>query len=317
MTTYLITGGTGFIGSRIVRDLIKEGERVIVYDFLPQMNFFQEIMTDKEIMTVKVVQGDIIDLATLMRVCKENKVDKIIHMAYFKTILAKANPLWATNVNCVGTGNIFETARILGLKKVVWASSISVFGPPEKYSQEYIANDAPHYPVNLYGACKSFNENQAAHYCETYGMDIVGLRYAVGYGPNKIGSGTYPIIHAVIELPALGEPAKVPFGESLLNWLHVDDEAGSAVHAAKTPPTKTKVFTVAGEAHTVKEVADYVKKLIPAAKIIMEKGFQLTACKFDLTPTRKELGYQNKWSFEEGIKETINTVRRLHGLPAI
>jgi len=314
---YLITGGTGFIGSRIVRDLIREGQQVVVFDFLPQLKVLTEMMTEGEVAAVKVVQGDILDLATLLRACKENRIDTIIHMAYFKILLANANPLWATKVNCEGTGNVFETARILGLKKVVWASSIAVFGPPEKYPQEYIPNDAPHCPVTLYGACKSFNENQAVHYCDAYGLDIIGLRYAVGYAPNKIGSTSYPIIRELIEKPALGEPGKVPWGESIINWLHVDDEAASAVHAAKVPMTKTKVFTIAGETHSIKEVADYVKKLIPTANIRLENGFQVIASKFDLRSTREELGYHNKWSFEEGIKETINTVRRQHGLPAI
>lgn len=314
---YLITGGTGFIGSRIVRDLIREGRQVVVFDFLPQLNVLAVMMNEREIAAVKVVQGDILDLATLVRACKENRIDTIIHMAYSKILLAQANPLWATKVNCEGTGNVFETARILGLKRVVWASSIAVFGPAEKYPQEYIPNDAPHHPVSLYGACKSFNENQAVHYCDTYGLDIIGLRYAVGYAPNKIGSTSYPIIRELIEKPAVGEPGKVPWGESIINWLHVDDEAGAAVHAAKVSLTKTKVFTVAGEAHSVKEVADYVRRLIPTANITLEKGFQVIASKFDLGPTREEFGYHNKWSFEEGIKETINTVRRQHGLPAI
>lgn len=314
---YLVTGGTGFIGSRIVGDLIREGQQVVIFDFLPQMNAFKETLSQSEIGAVKIVQGDILDLATLLRTCKEHKIETIIHMAYFKILHAKANPLWATKVNCEGTGNIFETARILGLKRVVWASSIVVFGPPEKYPGENIANDAPHCPSTFYGACKSFNENQAVHYCDAYGLDIIGLRYAVGYGPNKVGSTSYPIIRELIEKPAVGEPGKVPYGESIINWLHVDDQAAAAVHAARVPMTKTKVFTVAGETRSVKEAADCVRKLIPTANISLEQGRLVFACKFDLGPTWKELGYQNKLSFEEGIRETINAVRRQHGLPTI
>ena len=64
-----------------------------------------------------------------------------------------------------------------------------------------------------------FNEHQAAYYCDAYGLDILGLRYAVGYGPNKVGSTSYPIIHELIEEPAVGQPGKVPYGESGINWL--------------------------------------------------------------------------------------------------
>jgi len=223
------------------------------------MNAVKQFLSESELGGVKFLQGDILDLASLFRVCKEYEVENIIHMAYFKILHAKANPLWATRVNCEGTGNVFEAARILRLKRVVWASSIAVFGPPEMYRGESIPTDAPHYPDTFYGACKSFNEHQAAYYCDTYSLDIIGLRYAVGYGPNKVGSTSYPIIHELIEKPAVGEPGKVPYGESVINWLHVDDAAAAAVYALRAPRTKTRVFTIAGETHSVKEVAEYVR----------------------------------------------------------
>mgnify|MGYP001052744479 CR=1 FL=1 len=303
--SYLVTGGTGFIGSRIVRDLIREGQPVVIFDVLPQMNALKEMLIQSEMGAVKTVQGDILDLAALLRACIEYKIDTIIHMAYFKVLHARANPLWATRVNCEGTANVFEAARICGIKRVVWASSIAVFGPPEMYSGEDIPNDGPHYPATFYGACKSFNERQASLYCDSYGLDIIGLRYAVGYGPNKVGSTSYPIIHELIEKPAVGEPGRVPYGESVLNWLHVDDEAAAALHAARAPSTRTR------------EVADYVRELIPGADIVLEKGSLVFSSRFDLRQTREELGYRNRWSCKEGIRETINAVRRQRGLPLI
>jgi len=281
------------------------------------MNALKQTLSETELGAVKIFQGDILDLASLFRACKEYQVEHIIHMAYFKILHAKANPLWATKVNCEGTGNVFEAARILGLKRVVWASSIAVFGPPEKYRGENIPNDAPHYPDTFYGACKSFNEHQAAYYCDAYGLDSIGLRYAVGYGPNKIGSTSYPIFHELIEKPAVGEPGKVPYGESIINWLHVDDAAAAAVYAIRAPSTKARVFTIAGETRSVKEAADCVRGLIPSAEIVLEKGSLVFACNFDVQATRGELGYYNRLSFEEGIRETINAVRRQHGLPTV
>lgn len=313
----LVTGGTGFIGSRIVRDLVRAGESVVVFDAVPQLQALQQTMSDTELAGVKIVQADILDLAALLRACKEHRVETIVHMAYFKILHAKANPLMATKINCEGTGNAFEAARILGLRRVVWASSIAVFGPPERYGGEEIPNDAPHCPDTFYGACKSFNEQQAAYYGDAYGLDILGLRYAVGYGPNKVGSTSYPIIREAMEKPAVGEPGRVPHGDSVLNWLHVDDAAAAAVYATAAPKTKTRVFTVAGETRSVKEVADCVRELLPSAEIVLEQGKLVFACHFDLRPMRDELGYRNRLSFREGIRETINAVRRQRGLPTI
>jgi UDP-glucose 4-epimerase len=313
----LVTGGTGFIGPRIVRDLVKAGDTVVVFDAVPQAQALRQTLTEQEQAGVKMVQADILDLAALLRACKEHRVETIVHMAYFKVLHAKANPLMATKVNCEGTGNVFEAARILGIRRVVWASSIAVFGPPERYGGQPIENDAPHCPDTFYGACKSFNEHQAAYYCDAYGLDILGLRYAVGYGPNKVGSTSYPIIREVMEKPAVGESGRVPNGDSLLNWLHVDDAAAAAAYATTAPRTKTRVFTVAGETHSVKDVAECVREFLPTADIVLEPGKLVFACHFDLRPMREELGYRNRLSFREGIRETINEVRRAHGLPTV
>src|SRR5271157_4098917 len=137
MTT-MVTGGTGFIGSRNVRDLVQQGEPVIVYDWQPDRGALERVLTDKDIeVKIKIIHGDVTDFPHLFRVLKENNVDKIIHMAGLLIHDVIANPLQGVRVNCEGTTNVFEAARLLNLKKVVWPSSGSVFGPPDMYSQEY------------------------------------------------------------------------------------------------------------------------------------------------------------------------------------
>ncbi len=175
--TYLVTGGTGLIGSRIVRDLVREGEQVVAYDWLPARSSLERLMSEEEIGSmVRIVQGNVTDSPCLIRTIRENDVEKIIHTAALLTVEANADPLLAVKVNCEGAICVFEAARILGLKKVVWASTNSVFGPPEKYPEEYIPNDAPHHPQNIYGATKSFCEVAAAYYSDQHGADITGIR---------------------------------------------------------------------------------------------------------------------------------------------
>ena len=116
--TYLVTGGTGFIGSRIVRDLVREGEQVVIYDFSPAIASLERLMSGEEIGSrVKIVQGDITDSPHLFRAIKENKVEKIIHTASLTVLDSNANPYLAVKVNCEGTVCVFEAARNLGLKK--------------------------------------------------------------------------------------------------------------------------------------------------------------------------------------------------------
>ena len=131
--SYLITGGTGFIGIHIARLLTQEGEEVVTYDIDPRRDILEYLMSKKEIALVKVIKGDITDVAHLIRTAKEHHSTRIIHMAALLSIDSSANPALAVQINCGGTANILETARILRVEKVIYASSNIVFGPAEKY----------------------------------------------------------------------------------------------------------------------------------------------------------------------------------------
>ena len=132
--TYLVTGGTGLIGSRIVRDLAREGEQVVVYDWRPARSSLERLLSEEEIEgMVKIVRGDVADSRQLFRTIQENNVKRIIHLASILMPESNADPLLALRVNCEGTVCVFEAARVLGLQKVVWASSNAIFGPPEMY----------------------------------------------------------------------------------------------------------------------------------------------------------------------------------------
>lgn len=315
--TYMITGGTGLIGSRIVRDLVKDNEQVIVYDMYPAENVLEQLLTEEECARVKVIRGDVTDFPCLVRTVKENDVKIIIHLASLLGEATIANPPLAIKVNCEGTVNVFEIARLFGLDRVVWASTLAVFGAPDKYTEEYVPNDAPHYPGVLYAATKSFNENVAVHYCEQYHTDIIALRYSGVYGfgqPRGIFGG---IVRELITNPVLGKPGTVPFGDDEIGWLYVDDAARATIMACKVPRTKTRAFTIDGDLHSLKEAVDYVKKLIPGADIRLIPGRWGIAQKFETSPLKQEIGYKPEWPMERGIKEIINTTRKQYGLPEI
>ena len=203
------------------------------------------------------------------------------------------------------------------MKKVVWASSNACFGPPEKYPEEYIPNDAPHYPQDVYGATKSFNEVVAAYYFDHYGVDITGIRYEHVYGVGQRRGVFAAMVRELIFNPALGKPGKVHYGESILGWTYVDDAAKATVLVSKVPRTKTRAFSLTGDVHSVKEAADYVTELLPGAEITLLPGTLAHSVKFDTRLIEEEIGYRPQWSLEQGIKETINMVRRSHGLTPI
>ena len=316
---YLVTGGTGFIGSYVVRDIVREGERVVVYDLFPERSVFERLLSEEERARIKIVRGDVADLAYLLHTIKENNVDRIIHMAALLTAGAVANPPLALKVNSEGTINVFEAARLLGLKKVFWASSISVFGFSQKYAYECIANDAPHRPSDIYGACKSFNENAADFYFERYGLDISAIRYGHPYGVGMQEGihGTANLIRELIENPVWGKPGKVPFADNVMNWLYVDDAARATLLGTKIPRTKTRAFNISGDVRSLREITDYIRKLVPGADITLLPGSRGSPCRFETKPIEEELGFRPQWSVERGIKEILNTARRQRGLPPV
>jgi nucleoside-diphosphate-sugar epimerase len=321
---YLVTGGAGFIGSRVVRDLVREGEKVVVYDVFPRRNTLELVLDGGEIdNNVKMVQGDVTDYAHLLKTLQENKIETIIHLAAVMILEFQADPLLGVKVNCDGTASVFEAARFLGIKKVVWASSGSVFGPGEMYPQEYIPNDAPHYPQNLYGAAKSFNELVASHYIKRYGMDITALRFVMVYGAGQTNGRTAAIMKQMVYNPALGKPGRVPAAaDNVLGWTYVDDAARATVMAGKAYKLKTSAFSVMGQIHTVQEVADCVRSFLPAAEINLmplEKSASHTimTCKYNTGRIEEELGFFPQWTMPQGITETVNAVRRSAGLPPV
>ena len=308
--SYLITGGTGLIGAYIAKLLVREGERVALYDVSPRPEILDMLLTKEEMGRVALVHGDINDLPHLMRTVKEHRASKIVHMAGILSMASSANPHLAVKINCEGTANILEAARILDLEKVVYASSNTVFGPTEKYGNGVIANNAPHYPSTVYGACKSFIERLADYYFSEYGVDSVGLRFGAVYGIGHREGVAAGLTEELIVKPALGKPGKIPYSpDELINWLYVEDAARGVVKSSRHARAKTGSFNIDGEICTAAAAVDYVKKLIPGADIGFLGGRTGFAGNYETTPIREEIGYKPEWPLERGIEDIVNGVR--------
>jgi UDP-glucose 4-epimerase len=309
---YLITGGTGFVGSYVAKELLKRGDKVVAYDFM-QSNVMQQILEPEEISQITIVIGAITDLARICRVIKEHKVDKIIHLASLLHPYSDNFPDSAVQVNIVGQTTILEAMRIMDVKKLVYASSVVVYGNQSSHDKLVLDNDARHAPVSMYGATKSFNEYLTNHYTKTWNLDTLGLRYTLVYGPGRVRGAT-AFINALTE-PALGNKAIVPFGDDVVDWQYVEDIAALTVKCSDVGPTKTKIFNTRFDVRSIREAGEYVKKLIPEAEIEYREGKFGLAWQLDDTLLQQEIGFKPQFPMERGLKNLINYIRRVNNLP--
>lgn len=309
---YLITGGTGFVGSYIAKELLKRGDRVVAYDYMTS-NVMQQILTPEEIGQLTIATGAITDIARICRLIKEHKVEKIIHLASLLHPYSDNNPDEAVQVNIAGQSTILEAMRIMDVKKLVYASSVVVYGNESSHDSPVLSNDACHAPVSIYGATKSFNEFLTNHYTKKWDLDTIGLRYTLVYGPGRVRGAT-AFINALTD-PALGKKAVVPFGDDVVDWQYVEDIAALTVKCSDIGPTKTKIFNTRFDIRSIREAGAFVKNLIPEAEIEYQTGKFGLAWQLDDTLLQQEIGFKPQFSMEQGMKNLINYIRRVNKLP--
>lgn len=309
----LVTGGAGFLGAYVVRDLLRTGEHVIVFDSTVTLNALDSVLDKSDRARICVEQGDVSDGWRLMRVCERHGVDRIVHLASPLTDAIRESPAVGLAAMCGGTANVFEAARALKLRRVVWASSISVFGQPPGGP---VGNDAPRRPQSLYGSGNVLCEDLAAAYRSDAGVDSIGLRLTVLYGAWRLrgwgpsfGQDGDPIRSAL-----LGVPVVVHDPELRLDWLYVEDAAALVCRSLEVPSPVDHVFNTSGEAATRREFAERVAEAASSSVVVVAAGVETgssgDAHTFDDSVLRSQIGYGSRHSLREGIAATVAAYRR-------
>lgn len=223
----LVTGALGCIGAWTVRELVVNDVPVVAFDRSTDPRRLRQITTPEQFEQVRLVQGDITSLAELEETISANEVERIIHLGALQLPSCRADPALGALVNVVGTVNVFQAARRVGVPNIVYTSSIAVFeSGPEKGR---LMADAAARPASHYGAYKLANEGTARAYWNDFGVSSIGLRPMTVFGPGRDQGFTSSPTKAVLAA-VLGCTYEIGFGGATL--FHYAGDVGRALVAA-------------------------------------------------------------------------------------
>jgi len=304
MTTYLVTGGAGFIGSNIVEELLKQGEEVRVLD-----NFStgkkENILPflDK----IDLIKGDIRDY----RVVREavDGVDFILHQAALPSVPRSIKDPIATNeVNVSGTLNILDAAKNTGVKRVIYASSSSVYGNSETLPKR--ENMIPE-PISPYAVSKLAGEKYCKVFYKVYGLETVILRYFNVFGPKQDPNSQYSaVIPKFIAMMKKGEkPVIYGDGEQSRDFTFVANVVEANLLALEKEGIAGEIFNVAfGGRNSVNNLIEELNKIFESdieAICTKPRTGDVKHSLADITKARKLLGYNPFMNFQNGLRETV------------
>jgi nucleoside-diphosphate-sugar epimerase len=260
---FLVTGAGGCIGVWVLRNLVRAGIPVAALDLDAKYHRLPLVLDDNEIARIHFLQGDVSDYPTVANALKESRATRVIHLAALQLPFCKADPVAGARVNVVGTVNLFEAAKRLGLKNLVYASSTAVYGPSEEYPDEPLTHDAPLKPRSHYGFYKQANEGTAQVYFRDDGVSSIGLRPYVVYGAGRDQGMTSTPTKAILAAAA-GNSYHISYGGRYC-FQYADDTARAYIQSARAEFTGAEVYNIGGDSVSTAEVIEAIEKAEPSA----------------------------------------------------
>ena len=314
--TILITGGTGFIGAEIARQLVAQGQKnIFVLHRRSNFERLQDIADD-----IEFVQGDLGDVGRITAVIAQVQPDVIYHLGAVLTGPGEANPQAAIETNVTGMVGLLESARLNGVRQVLFASSIGTYGADV---QEAVLTDVSvQRPFTIYGISKVFGEQLGTYYKRKYGLDFRGLRYPSIVGPGVKTPSIVQFTSWVIEECARGNPFTMTVTpETAVSLMYYKDAVRAMIELGQAPlaAIKTVNYLIDGvkPTPTAAQLADSVRQAIPEAQIVFEPDLALQALldqvlrPLDDSRARAEWGWQPAYDQEAIVADFLAELQEL------
>jgi len=301
----LLVGGAGLVGSHLAEELIKVGvKEIVIYDNFVRgsLSNLSSVLKDKR---VKIIKDDILNRHALNKACKG--IDFICHLAALWLLHCQEKPREGFDVNALGCLNLLEAARINHVKKIIFSSSASVYGNPQKIPMEEV------HPFNnrtMYGATKIFGEQLYRFYYSSYGVDYLALRYFNIYGPRQDYRGAYVsvIMKALDKIKGGFPPVVHGDGGQSYDFIYVRDVARANIAALNSPATDQAINIGSGKKTSIKQIVAMILRLTGSNLKPVYQGKKqkyVTERKASVRVAKKLLNFESTVSLERGLKELI------------
>ncbi|MEN6544581.1 MAG: SDR family oxidoreductase [Armatimonadia bacterium] len=306
MACFLVTGGAGFIGSHIVRHLLKRGDEVRVIDNLStgKLENIAEVRDQ-----VKFFELSIRDLEALRPVFEG--VDYVLHQGAIPSVpRSVADPVSSHEANCTGTLNVMIAAKDAGVKRVVQASSSSVYGSNPQLPKVETMRPMP---ISPYAATKLTQEAYASAFYGSYGLETVSLRYFNVFGPRQDPKSQYAAVIPIFCTRILAGERPVIYGdgEQSRDFTYVDNVVQANVKAALATDGAGQAFNIAcGDSMTLNQLVRKLNDLIGTNIEPVYEAARVGDVKHslaDISAARAALGYEPAVQMDEGLEQTVRS----------
>ncbi|MFY9803147.1 MAG: NAD(P)-dependent oxidoreductase [Candidatus Acidiferrales bacterium] len=321
---FLVTGGLGFIGQAVVRNLLARGIPTVAADQSADAAVLASLQdaADRTGTTFASTPLDVSEFRDVMAVFHNHPgITHTIHLAYVMGPLVDENTSLSTRVNILGMTHMFEAAVLHKLTRLVFTSSETVSGPSQQpYGDRPVAEDDFCDPAShsfTYAVMKLLNEHMGRRYVQKHGANIACTRPPVVFGHGRKRSAVM-WAEQFASKPAVGQPVTLPFAPQTRDtWIYKDDCAVQLVRLALKPHISHFVYNNGGHCVTAAELAAIVKKWIPDAQFqFADAGGTPLIDNQDGTRLIREIEFVPR-PLEEGVRAHINEARLASGLPAV
>jgi UDP-glucose 4-epimerase len=312
MSSCLVTGGAGFIGSHIAEALVRRGDRVRILDNLSMgcRENFAAIAAD-----VEFVEGDVADVATMRRALQG--VEHVFHQAALASVPRSVEYPLDTNTACVtGTVTLLDAARRAGVRRVVYAGSSSAYGDQPNASKR---ETDPLDPLSPYAAAKLGAEMYCRAFYHTYGLETVTVRYFNVFGPRQDPASPYSAVIPLFITALLQGRRPTIYGDGLQSrdFTFVDNVVHGNLLAmdSDSPSVPGQCINVAdGHATTLLELIGALNEMLGThVEPVFEppRAGDVRESMADITRARQWLGYEPPVAFREGLRRSIDYYRSM------